>query len=312
MARSAVLSFGLLAVMYGLAGSLSAQTQSPAIPKFCSPPANKASTAAPYRKVIVERLEFDKPVQLSAADVDQLVSEANRAEWDAAGDGWLNSFAEIQLRSAWQDRGYFKVALDPQAKSLGGDAASERFLVEARVLNEGPQYHLGNIQFTGGTQFQDWELREAIPMREGDIFNVESVRKGIAALTKLYASRGYPDFTVVPNTAVDEDLQRISLILHLDEQKQYRIGQLDIIGADPTLDARLRSIIIPGAIFDPRGLEEFAKENQTTLPPRFLDRMETLRNSRIGIADISFDLRPCPNADPQSTAVFRSGDASHE
>lgn len=311
MARSAVLSFGLLAVMYGLAGSLPAQTRSSAIPKFCSPHANKAATAAPYRKVIVERLEFDKPVELSTADIDQLVAEANRAEWDAAQDRWLDSFAEIQLRSAWQDRGYFKVALDPQAKSLGGDAASERFLVEVRVLNEGPQYHLGNVQFTAGTVFQDWELREALPMREGDIFNVESVRKGIAALTKLYASCGYIDFTAVPDTVIDDDPQRISLIMYLDEQKQYRIGHLDIIGADPTLDARLRSIIIPGAIFDPVGLEDFAKQNLTTLPPRFLDRMEARRNSRTGIVDISFDLSPCPNAAPQNTAVLRSGDSSH-
>src|SRR5579863_5424681 len=151
MARSAVLSFGLLAVMYGLAGSLPARAQSPAIPQFCSPPGNEAASAAPYRKVIVERLEFDKPVQLSIADIDQLVSAANRAEWDAARDRWLDSFAEINLRSAWQDRGYFKVALDPQAKSLGGDSAGERFLVEVRVVNEGPQYHLGNLQFTGGT-----------------------------------------------------------------------------------------------------------------------------------------------------------------
>jgi outer membrane protein assembly factor BamA len=138
-----------------------------------------------------------------------------------------------------------------------------------------------------------------MPLREGEIFSVGKVRASIEALTKLYGSRGYIDFTGVPDTEVDEHLQRISLAMHLDEQKQFRVGSIEIRGLDPNLEARLRSIIVPGDVINMDPVNAFFKEYQSALPPRGIDNLRITRDVRTGIADITFDAQSCTGPETQ-------------
>jgi outer membrane protein assembly factor BamA len=246
-----------------------------------------------YRKVIVDRIEFDRPIHLPDSDMEQVVKTANESEWDADSPGWIDQLAEIGLRSAWQDQGYFKIALAAHAQSIGGDSDHELFLVAVHVENEGPQFHLGDIRFTGGLAISEAELRQVFPLREGEIFSVRQVRAGIDALMKLYNSRGYIDSTATVETNIDDNLQRISLVIRLDEQKQFRVGSFEIRGLDVSLEARLRSIIVPGEIIKMEPITAFFKENRSVLPPRGLDNLEMRRNVRTGIVDLTFDPQSC-------------------
>ncbi len=241
----------------------------------------------------MERIEFDRPVHLSDADVQEVIKTANASEYDADSPGWVDELSEIGLRSAWQDQGYFQIALDTKARSIGGDAGHERFIVDVHILNEGPQFHLGTIHFTGDSGIPEGALREALPMREGEIFNVAHVRAGIEALTKLFNARGYIDFTVVPETTTNEDLQRIDLTLGLDQEKQFRVGSVTIRGLDPTMEARLRLIVVPGEIIDYQSIADFFKEYKAILPPRALENSEFRRNVKTGIVDFTFDPKAC-------------------
>src|SRR5579862_1599106 len=154
MARRAVLTIGLLSVCSGLLIGASIQAQVPSALQSCSSPTvantkllvnvnGKSQTSDgnkdTSRKVIVERIEFDRPVHLSNSDIEQVIEKANKAERDADSPAWIDALAEIELRSAWQDQGYFKIAIDPHAQSVGGDSGHERFLVTVHVLKEGPQ-----------------------------------------------------------------------------------------------------------------------------------------------------------------------------
>ncbi len=309
MARRVVLTIGLLAVTNGLLICAPSRAQFPAASQGCSSPRvtnGKLQINADgkvqsldgkgdaHRKVIVERIEFDQPVQLSNSDVEQIIKTANEHEWDADSSAWIDELAEVGLRSAWQDQGYFKIALTAHAQSIGGDSDYERFLVAVHVENEGPQFHLGDLQFTGGTTIPEAELRQVFPLREGELFSVERVRAGLGVLTKLYGSHGYIDFTASPETDVDDNLHRISLVLGLDEQRQYRVGTLEIRGLDPSLEARLRLIIVPGEIINYQSIVVFFKENRSVLPSRGLDNFQIRRNPKTGIVDLTFDPRSCP------------------
>jgi len=308
MARRVVVTIGLLAVSSGLLIGAPIQAQVPSAPQSCfSPPVENTKSLVNVngksqtshgnkdtsRKVIVDRIEFDRPVHLSNSDIEQVIEKANKTEWDADSPAWIDELAEIELRSAWQDQGYFKIAIDPHTQSIGRDSDHERFLVSVHVLNEGPQFHLGDIRFTGGTAIPESELRQLFPLREGEFFDVAQVRAGIEALTKLYGSHGYIDFTAVPDTKVDENLQRIELEMHLDEQKQFRFGTVEIRGIDPGLEAGLRSITVPNEIVNMDLITAFFKENRSVLPPRALDNLELRRNVRTGIVDVTFDARSC-------------------
>ena len=312
MARRAILALGLLALICGVSWSAPSWAQSSLVNQSCSSTSvssekpqtnaegkeqNSDGNGIIHRKVIVDRVEFDRPVHLSDSDVEQIIRTANEMGADADADSrpWVDALTEIGLRSAWQDQGYFKILVTAYARPIGGDSDYERFVVAVHVENEGPQFHLGDIRFTGGKGLPEAELRQVIPMREGEIFSVAKVRASIEALTKLYGSHGYIDFTVSPDTEVDEHLQRISLEMRLDEQKQFRVGSSEIRGLEPSLEARLRSIIVPGEIVNMEPIFAFFRENESVLPPRGIDNLKILRNVRTGIADLTFDPRSCPS-----------------
>jgi outer membrane protein insertion porin family len=248
----------------------------------------------PHRKVVIERIQFDGPIHLSEADVAQIIAETNRGELNADGSGWVEDLTEIGLRGAWQDRGYFHMKVTAEAHSLGGDSAEERFLVTAHV-EEGLQYHLGDLRFVGAPGIPEAELREVFPLHGGELFSVSLVREGLSVLTKLYSSRGYIDFVAVPDTEVDDNLQRISLEMRLEEQKQFRVGDFEILGLAPTLEAQLRSLIRPGEIYDGGIVYDFYKENKWGMPSDLWpEDLETHRDVKAGIVDLLFDFRSCP------------------
>ncbi len=298
---------GLLAVTTGLLISAPTWSQSPADSKSCISAAlanEKSHTSSAergqasdekgeaHRKVIVDRIEFDRPVNLSSSDIEQTIKRANDSKWNADSPDWVDEMSEIELRSAWQDQGYFKAAVDVHTRSIGGDSNIERFVVAVHVLNEGHQYHLGNLKFVEISTIPEAELREVFPLHEGELFSVERIRAGIRALTNLYASHGYLDFTAVPETEIDENLQRISLVMHLDEQRQFRVGTVDIQGLDPVLEAKLRSLLVPGEVFNGPSIDTYFKENRPLIP-RGMDNFEIRRNVRTGIVDLMFDPRLC-------------------
>lgn len=308
---SVACKLGVLAVANSLLVCVAGWAQTPSNVSTCSsPPAQQSKltandngpsqdlspTKSTHRRVILERIEFDQSVRLSGSDVDAIVKKANESDYDASSLAWVDQVAETGLRSAWQDHGYFQVAVDPTAQSLGGNANEERFVLKVHMLEEGPQFHLGTIQFTGETVFSNAELRQAIPMREGEIFNVAHVRASIESLVKLYGARGYIDFTVTPSTDVDTNLQRIDLTFHLDEEKQFRVRNVEIRGIDPTLEGRLRAVVVPGQPIDPEAIRSFLKDNRSVLP-RGTDNFEMRCDLQNGLVDFTFAPYICAASD---------------
>ena len=112
------------------------------------------------------------------------------------------------------------------------------------------------------------KLRKLIPLSEGDLFKAsEKIRESLDNLSKLYGSQGYYDFTATPLTQADDANQRISLVMELDEQRQYRIGNVKVISLDPKIQPILDSEFKPGDILNSQAVEEFFQENKLCLTP---------------------------------------------
>jgi hypothetical protein len=325
MACRAILGFGLLAAICGLTCPAPCAAQFPLVPNRCSVPP-VAEDHAPHRKVIIDSIRFDGPIHVADTEVAQIVAEANQHDLDAATSNWVEELAEIGLRGAWQDQGYFGVMATAATQSLGGDSSEERFLIKAH-MDEGLQYHLGDLRFANALPgevmaFSESELRNAFPLREGDLFNVSLIRKGIEELTKLYGSQGYIDFTATPETEVDDQLQRISLVMRLDQEKQYRIRTTDVVGLDPGHEALLKSELKPGDIFNPKVVHDFYEENKTVLPLGISPTdLQIHRNQRDGTLDLFLNFLPIgvvegvvldSNGQPvtDASAYYRVGDDS--
>jgi outer membrane protein assembly factor BamA len=140
------------------------------------------------------------------------------------------------------------------------------------------------------------DLRDLIPLQRGELFDVEKVRAGLRSLTLAYGRRGYVDMTAEPDFQIDEDHNIIEMVLKVDQQAEYRVGDIEFVGVNAlTKEKLMKSLPKPGDIFDGTRLEEFFKANQAILPSDVSrDDVNVKRDLKSKTVDILFDFRTCP------------------
>ena len=162
----------------------------------------------------------------------------------------LNEDAE-RVRDEYQQKGYFKALVeDPKTKIH--DTSGFRWYFPFRnspgkavditvPVEEGDRYRLKEIKFTGNKAITNLPaLRRQIPMKDGDIFDVESMRKGLKNLRDAYGTIGYINFTPVPNTEIDDEHKLITLTFDLDEGEQFYVRRIEFKGNTTTRDKVIR------------------------------------------------------------------------
>lgn len=153
-----------------------------------------------------------------------------------------------RVRDAYQQKGYFKALVqDPQTKirDTGGKIP---FLIKAgkRVditipIDEGERFRLKEITFTNAKAITNMKLLRAMfPMKDGDIFDTEMVRKGLKNLRDLYTEGGFINFTPVPDTVIDDEHKLITLKIDLDEGKKFYVRRIEFQGNTTTRDKVIR------------------------------------------------------------------------
>ena len=169
-----------------------------------------------------------------------------------------------RVRNVYQTKGYFKALVeDPKTKVRdtggfrlplirkgGGKAVDITIPIE-----EGERYRLGSITFKNNKAIKNVRLlRGLFPMKDGELFNVESVRKGLENLRKGYGELGYINFTSVPDTQIDDDKKLIHLEIDLDEGKPFYIRRIEFVGNQTTRDKVIRRelAVEEGGIFNGR------------------------------------------------------------
>ena len=166
----------------------------------------------------------------------------------------------------YQSKGYFKALVeDPQTKirdsgrsllwPFGGPG--KRVDITIPVV-EGERYTLAKINFTGNKAVTNTEaLRKLIPLKDGDIFNSEAIRKGIENLRKAYGDLGYINFTSVPDIQIDEDKKALTVNWDLDEGKQFSVRRIEFIGNTTTRDKVIRRELAleEGQVYNSRAWE---------------------------------------------------------
>jgi len=254
--------------------------------------------ASTKKVVVIDSVDFDGPITLPEQARLKLVDGLKKLEFDADSK-WLDEVAEVSLRGTWQDLGYFKVVAMATAKDTGGDALHEHVALTAHV-DEGLQYFQGKLDIRSTDPevplvFTQEVLRNVYPLREGDLFDADRIRGSLDAYRQLYGAHGYIDFSAEPDFAVNDETQRISLTLGMDQQKQFHIDKVEVSGLDSRTESILRSMIKPGDVFNINLVKEFLEENKSVLPPdASLDDLDIKKNVKEGTASLRFDFFTCP------------------
>jgi len=226
----------------------------------------------------------------------------------------LDEDTEEGVRAAYQNDGYFKVVVhEPVLKTVdvhkpGLPLAGLPMIGRQRgkatnisiAIEEGAQYRMGRLVIRSadpdkGLSLKRDYLENIFPVKKGDVFNLDKVRKAIENYTKLYGVYGYVDFTATPSFEEHEDTKTIDLTFDFDEQKQYFVRRIEFSGNVGTRDKVIRRELLlnEGDIFNNRYWElSLLRLNQLNyFDPIKPENAEIKRNQQQGTVDILLKLK---------------------
>ncbi len=242
-----------------------------------------ADPVAPAVTVRVNRVEFDRQNGIPEDAKEEISAELRNHGFQqdahiAYLDDLANEIAEVAVRGALQNRGYFKAT--PAVKLTTTDN------------------HIRVESADGSSlQFSPAVLRGLIPLQTGDLFNVGAIRTGLDNLRQAYVREGYVDMTAEPAFAIDEAHETIDMVLKINQQAQYRIGSIELLGVNAATQHKLlESLPKSGQIFDGTRMDDdFFKVNRAILPPdASRDDVNVSRDLEARTVAILFDFRTCP------------------
>ncbi|MFY9803829.1 MAG: outer membrane protein assembly factor BamA [Candidatus Acidiferrales bacterium] len=219
----------------------------------------------------------------------------------------------VGVRGIYQDHGYFKVNVSDPVVKISDDVRSgipgpwpvigskngKRADITI-TIDEGEQYRMGKLNFRSadpdqGLVFKPEFLAGVFPLKPGDIFAADKIRKALDNYKKLYGGYGYIDFVATPLTDIDDTKKLVNLTMEFDQQKQFFVRRIEFSGNTTTRDKVIRRELLldEGQVFDNRRWElSLLRLNQLnyfdTIKP---ENAELKRNVKAGTVDIKLKLK---------------------
>jgi outer membrane protein insertion porin family len=226
----------------------------------------------------------------------------------------LNEDLEVGVRGLYQDNGYFRVVVAPNGPILKNVDVPHRGVglpgLRAHIgkavnitipIEEGEQYRMGTLKIVSSDPDKALSLKvdplkSLFPMKDGDILNVDKLRKALKNYTDAYGQYGFIDFTAEPDFDIDDAAKKINLTLRFDEQKQYYVRRINFSGNTTTRDKVIRRelLIDEGQLFNKRYWDiSILRLNQLN----YFDKIEAdkavelQKNTKDGTVDINLKLK---------------------
>ncbi len=168
---------------------------------------------------------------------------------------------KARIRDFYRDRGY----LEADAGYRVDISPDEKDAVIVFVVEEGQLHTVGSIKVEGNQIFSTEQILEAMPLKVGDVFAADKVRRSQTAVYDLYGKLGYIDVRLFKADG-KEGLDRIfhtkdakvDVIVRLREGKPHFVDKIELRGNEITRDnvviRELRGLE-PGRRFDRAGIE---------------------------------------------------------
>jgi outer membrane protein insertion porin family len=118
------------------------------------------------------------------------------------------------VETLYKTRGYIYWFADPVYREVG----KNRVDVEVKIF-EGDKFYLGRLEVQGNTQTRDKVIRREFGLDEGDVMDMEAVKKSIQKISQL----GYFKLGEEPQFAVRGEEQKVDIVLKGQETSRNEV-----------------------------------------------------------------------------------------
>lgn len=171
---------------------------------------------------------------------------------------------DMQMLQVWYlNEGYVRFRHEPPIVTVSED---KRWVFITIKVEEGPLYHMGEVDFGGDLLFPKEELNEALSMKTGDVFSIIKRNKDIEALTEKYQDLGYANVNVIPNLQIHDDKLLVDMNYDFEKGTLVHFGRITLKGNTKTRDKVIRRElkIREGELYSGSGMR-ISKENVSRL-----------------------------------------------
>jgi outer membrane protein insertion porin family len=193
-------------------------------------------------KVVVKEIRFHGNQRLSSQELRgvMLTQEGGLLSvFSSAGtyreDMFQRDLAAINM--AYMDQGFVNVKVGKPAIGLSPD---RRFLFVSIGVEEGEQFSIGTIAFSGQLLGEEPQLRTLLQTKPGALFSRGKVGQDLFAIGDVYKDRGFAYANISPQTQVDEKRRIIDLTFDVQPGIKCRFEKIEVVGNDKTRDKVVR------------------------------------------------------------------------
>jgi len=123
-------------------------------------------------------------------------------------------------------------------------------------IDEGPEYTVRDIIFTGNKQLDEETLRSGLPLQKGQVYREKLAVSHAEKLQQLYRQQGFIDAQVeLLSPEFVSGVTSVNVEFKISEGQQFRIGRIDITGNEHTQDKVVRRVLdeygfTPGQLYN--------------------------------------------------------------
>jgi outer membrane protein insertion porin family len=153
----------------------------------------------------------------------------------------------LSLEEFYRQNGYLEIALGEVRIVIDSTKQTVDILIP---ITEGELTHVEDLAFLGNTVFSDDVLFEKANIRSGDPLKRLEIQNTAVAILTLYSNNGYLETDATPDVRINEETHRALVDFLIEENNQFRVGQILLEGADKTKPAVVQRELLfsPGDI----------------------------------------------------------------
>jgi outer membrane protein insertion porin family len=145
---------------------------------------------------------------------------------------------DLQRLTYWYlEHGYVKFRFENPVVTISED---KKWLFVSLYLEEGDQFRIGSIDFSGDVLFPKSELSADLGLQGDSVFSISKRNGDIQKLSEKYEDLGYAYVNVVPKMAIRDEAKLVDIDYTFEKGSLVYIGEINVVGNSKTHDKVIR------------------------------------------------------------------------
>ena len=196
-----------------------------------------------YDKVQIKRITFLNNKRFTDEELKGTMGETREGGFlsfvSGSGSFKESSFkTDLQRLTYWYlDHGYVKFRYENPVVTISDD---KKWLYISIYVDEGDQYKMGTIDFSGDLLFTKDELHADLTLKTDDTFSISKRNADIQKLQEKYQDLGYAFTNVIPKMNIHDDTKLVDIDYSFEKGNLVYFGEINMVGNTKTYDKVIR------------------------------------------------------------------------